>query len=298
MQRRTLIAASATATLTTALRIDDTPSQGRLGMSDVQRVENTIHRLHAQLDAVGGGPLLGVSLAYLDRLRQAIDRCTYGPRVEQALYRQVSSLYSSAGWHARDSARQPQASHLFLGALQSALLTTDPLSQARAWGNLAMQTGDQGRHREAVQMARAGLGQRPDRLEARMTALLHTRLAVAQARTENTGIGRSILAAERAYDRADDSPTSWLAFLDPSALLGEFGSAHQYARNYRQAENATTQALTLMPCSRRRGRAICAMQLADIQLRQGNRDAARATVAGLDVSAVESRLITDRKSVV
>ncbi|MGC9538397.1 hypothetical protein [Streptomyces sp. UG1] len=53
VQRRTFIAAS----LIAALGIDRTPWRGRIGMSDVDRVQGTITRLDAHFNGLGGGAL-------------------------------------------------------------------------------------------------------------------------------------------------------------------------------------------------------------------------------------------------
>lgn len=57
--------------------------RGRLTMTDADRITTTIGRLDAHFTAIGCGALLTVATAYIDRLRDTTDGCTYDPRVEQ-----------------------------------------------------------------------------------------------------------------------------------------------------------------------------------------------------------------------
>jgi tetratricopeptide (TPR) repeat protein len=299
VQRRSFLAASAAITVIKALGIDETPVSGRLAMTDVERIEATIGRLDIHFNAVGGGPLLQVALAYADLLRRAIGGCTYGARVEKALHRAVSALYSSAGLAARDCEQHDQAARLYTAALQSALLAGDPRSQARAWCDLAAQARIEGRHKEAVQITGAALDNRAVRRDARVAALLYARLAIGQAHTgDRTGVDRSLIATERAYDRVGaDAPPPWLAVVAEAELSGLMGIAHQALGQYARAEQATVQALELMEPSLRRNRAYYGVQLAELQLAQGRRYDASVTAATIDSAAIDSPRIVERLGV-
>ncbi|WP_247721212.1 hypothetical protein [Streptomyces sennicomposti] len=301
VHRRRFITASATTTVAVALGIDQTPTSGRLSMSDVDRIHERIDRMDAHFPSIGGGPLVSVSTGYIARLREALDGCTYGERVERALHGAISSLYASAGWACHDSGDPEQAALLHTASLQSALLAADPSATARAWSNLALQARLEGRHREAVQITRAALDNRRARQDPHIAALLHARLAIGQARTsDRTGAARSLLAAEKAYDRADTgrpAPT-WLSFLTPAELSGLAAITHQGLGHYDHAEAATVQALDLLPPSMRRNRAYYSVQLAELQLARGEREQAAATVSAIDASSLDSRRITDRLATV
>ncbi|MFI7352124.1 twin-arginine translocation signal domain-containing protein [Streptomyces sp. NPDC049936] len=301
VHRRRFITASAATTVAAVLGIDQTPVSGRLSMSDVDRVHERIGRMDAHFFSIGGGPLISVSTGYIARLREALDGCTYGDRVERALHGAISSLYASAGWACHDSGDPEQATLLHTASLQSALLAADPSATARAWSNLAMQARLEGRHREAVQITRAALDNRRARQDPHIAALLHARLAIGQARvTDRTGAARSLLAAEKAYDRietAAPAPT-WLSFLNPAELSGLAAITHQALGNYDRAEAATVQALDLLPEPMRRNRTYYSVQLAELQLAQGEREQAAATVSGIDASSLDSRRITDRLATV
>ncbi|MCZ0984062.1 twin-arginine translocation signal domain-containing protein [Streptomyces diastatochromogenes] len=301
VQRRRFITASAATTVAVALGIDETPTRGRLSMSDVDRVHERIGRMDAHFFSIGGGPLTSVTTAYIARLRDALDGCTYGDRVEKSLHSAISSLYASAGWAHHDSGDPTQAALLHTASLQSAMLAADPSATARAWSNLALQARLEGRHREAVQITRAALDNRRARSDPRIASLLHARLAIGQARIgDRSAAARALLGAEKAYDRVDPGQpaATWLAFLTPAELSGLAAIAHQAMGHYDHAEAATVQALDLLPPTMRRSRTYYSVQLAELQLAQGEHEQAAATVAGIDASSLDSRRITDRLATV
>ncbi|MEU4181005.1 hypothetical protein [Streptomyces sp. NPDC026589] len=133
VKRRAFLTASTATTLTLALRLEDTPVRGRLTMAHADRVAATIGRLDAHFTAIGGGALLTAATTYIDRLRNTVDGCTYGPRVEQALHRTLSDLYSSAGRAAYDAGDNATSRLHHTAALRSGILAKDGRVQARAW---------------------------------------------------------------------------------------------------------------------------------------------------------------------
>lgn len=295
VQRRRFITATTATTVSTALGLHSVPDRGRLTMADVERIQCQIARLDHHFFAIGGGPILTVATAYIDRLTGALNRCTYGERVESALHSAVSSLYAAAGWAAHDSDDTTSAALLHSASLQNAMLADDPTATARAWSNLAMQARIEGRHRQAVQLTRAALDDRRTRRDPRIAALLHCRLAVGQARTRDPkGAASSLLAAEKAYDRVTGEPPAWLAFLGPAELSGLAAITHQALGDNARAAAATTQAIELLPPTMRRSRAYYGVQLAELQLVLGEREQAAATINGLDPRSLDSRRINSR----
>jgi tetratricopeptide (TPR) repeat protein len=213
----------------------------------------------------------------------------------------ISHLYSSAGWAAHDAGRSEQARLHHAAALQSAILADDKRGQARAWSNLAMQSRTEGRHREALQINRAALDSRQARQDPRIAALLHSRLAIGHARAgDHPAAARSLLAAETAHDRFDaaGSAPPWLRFLDAAEIAGLGAIAHQAMGRLPDAEIATAQALQLLAPNMRRNRVYYGVQLAELQVAQGDISRAKATVAAIDTTAVSSRRIGDRLATV
>ncbi|MFF9638731.1 hypothetical protein ACF1D2_29655 [Streptomyces bacillaris] len=301
VKRREVLTASTAVTLSLVLRLEETPARGRLTMADIDRITATIGRLDAHFTAIGGGALLAVATAYISRLRDAADGCAYGPRVEQRLHSAISGLYSSAGWAAHDSGDGTAARLHHAAALQSAILAQDPGAQARAWSDLSLQARAEGRHREALSITRAALESRTARQDPRISALLHSRLAVGHARLgDRRATARALLAAETAHDRFDTAEPAppWLRFLDAAEIAGLAAIAHQATGRLPDAATATAQALRLLGPSMHRNRAYYGVQLAELQLAQGDTTGARATAASVDTVAVSSPRIADRLATV
>ncbi|MFI1576848.1 hypothetical protein ACH4VQ_39410 [Streptomyces anulatus] len=301
VKRRAFLTASTAATLTLALRLEETPVRGRLTTADVDRIATTIGRLDAHFTAIGGGALLTVATAYIDRLRNTMDGCTYGPRVEQALHTAISGLHSSAGWAAYDAGDNATSRLHHAAALQSGILAKDGHAQARAWSDLSVQSRAEGRHREALTINRAALESRQARQDPRIAALLHSRLAIGHARLgDHSACARSLLAAEKAHDRFDTTapPPPWLRFLDAAEIAGLAAIAHRATGRLPDAEKATAQALRLLGPSMHRNRAYYGIQLAQLQLAQGDTTSAKATATTVDTTAVSSPRIAQRLATV
>ncbi|MDX3233790.1 transcriptional regulator [Streptomyces sp. ME19-01-6] len=268
VQRRSFIAAS----LAAALGVDQLPRRGRLGVSDVARIQRTITRLDAHFNGLGGGAVIDVATDYLTRLQHASDHCAYGEQVERELHRAVADVAACAGWSAHDCGRHNLAAQLRNTTLQAALLARDSVSVTRAWSDLAAQADHAGRPAEAARINRTALTERHLREHPLITALLHARLADYLAQTgDSARMGRHLAAAERVYDRAHPAAAaSWLAFLTPAELSGLGAIAHQSAGQYARAEQHAGQALGLLAPRFTRNRAYCTVLLAELQLAQGH----------------------------
>ncbi|WP_340378701.1 transcriptional regulator [Streptomyces sp. SS7] len=292
VHRRTFIAGA----LATALGIDETPGHGRLGSSDIQRVQATISRLDAHFNGLGGGALVDVAVEYLLRLRQALDHCVYGERVERAMNQAMAEVAACAGWSAHDCGQYERAARLRNEALQAALLARDPVSVTRAWSDLAAQVEHAGRPAEAARINRAALSERHVRNHPLLSALLHSRLADCLAQTGDTkSMGRHLAASERVYDRVDVTSTpSWLRFLTHAELAGLAAIAHQSAGQYVHAEEHVVRALDLLDESFPRNRAYYSVLLAELQLVQGEHEKALATASSVRADVVTSSRISAR----
>ncbi|WP_256726042.1 hypothetical protein [Streptomyces sp. MNU77] len=300
VKRRAFLTASTAATLTLALRIEETPVRGRLTMTDVDRITTTIGRLDAHFTAIGGGALLTVATTYIDRLRTTMDGCTYGPRVEQARHTAISGLHSSAGWAAYDSGDNATSRLHHAAALQSGILAKDGHAQARAWSDLSAHSRAEGRHREALTINRAALESRQARQDPRIAGAAPLPPRHRPRPPRHGACARSLLAVEKAHDRFDTTapPPPWLRFLDTAEIAGLAAIAHRATGRLPDAEKATAQALRLLGPSMHRNRAYYGIQLAQLQLAQGDTTSARATAATVDTTAVSSPRIAQRLATV
>ncbi|GAB2606439.1 hypothetical protein GCM10027168_44140 [Streptomyces capparidis] len=295
VQRRAFVSS----TLATTLGLDFLPGRGRVGMSDIARLEGAAARLDAHFNGLGGGVVLEVATGCLRGIHHMLDHCSYGPRVEQALYRVASGIALCAGWSAHDCGRYEQAAHLRSQGLQAALLARDRIATLRAWSDLAAQAEHAGRHAEAARINRTALEDRQARAAVPLlAALMHARLADCSAALgQPAAMGRHLAAAERAYDRGErtaNATPSWMAFLTPAELSGLAAIAHAAAGQYGRAEALTEQALGLLGPQFARNRAYYTVVLAEYQLAQHHIDQAAATAASIRADAVTSPRITAR----
>lgn len=240
VRRREFIAGGLAATL----GVDNVPTSGRLGTSDADRIRALVPALYAHDHVLGGGALHAVAAEALGRVHDALNRCTYGPRVEKILYSAAGDLAASAGWFAYDAGHQEAASALYQEALQSAILAGDGTLQARVWSNLAMQARLQQRDQEALRIGRAAVETRQAKDDPWLMALLHCRQAVGHARLgERSRAERSLSRAETTYGKASGQPAAWLSFLTPAEILGLAGAARQALGQHRKADELTSAAL-------------------------------------------------------
>lgn len=290
--RRTFIAGA----LITALGTDQTPERGRLGSSDVDRIQGTITRLDVHFNGLGGGALVDVATDYLHRLQRALDHCTYGDRIERAMHHAVAEVAACAGWSAHDCGQYDKANEFRNQALQAALLARNPIATTRAWSDLAAQAEHAGRPGEAARINRAALSERHLRTQPLVSALLHARLADCLAQTgDPQGMGRQLAAAERIYDRANvTGAPSWLAFLTPAELSGLGAIAHESAGQYGRAEQQALETLDLLEDRFTRNRAYYTVLLAELQLAQGERERAAATASKIRTGHIASSRIAAR----
>lgn len=283
--------------LAAALGLDVIPVEGRLGVSDVQRIRALVPALYKHDHQLGGGALHTVAVDALQRVQHTVNRCSYGERVERLLYAAVGDLAASAGWFAYDAGRQEDASRLYSQALQAGMLSADGMLQARVWSNLAMQARLLGQDREALRIGRAAVETRQAKADPWLMALLHCRQAVGYARTgERARAERSLSRAESAYDRARDQPAAWLSFLTPAEITGLAAAAHHALGKYERAERLTADALTMLEPRFERNRVYYTVQRAQALLDGGRVEEAAVEAdraAGL-VSRVHSERVRDK----
>ncbi|MEU6122798.1 hypothetical protein [Streptomyces sp. NPDC047123] len=287
MRRREFIAAGLGATL----GLDAIPSAGRLGTADVERIRAIVPALYTHDHALGGGALHAVAEQALHAVHRALNHCTYGSRIERALYAASGDLAASAGWFAYDAGRQEDATALYSEALQAGMLAGDGMLQARVWSNLAMQARLLERDQEALRIGRAAVETRQAKADPWLMSLLHCRQAVGHARVgERTRAERSLARAESAYGRTSGARAPWLSFLTPAELTGLAGAAHQALGRYARAHELTLSALGMLEPRFERNRVYYTAQSAQALLDGGEIEAAaaealRATVIGRRVQS-------------
>lgn len=113
---------------------------------------------------------------------------------------------------------------------------------------------------------------------------------------DHSACERALLTAQKAHDRFDTTapPPPWLRFLDAAEIAGLAAIAHRATGRLPDAEKATAQALRLLSPSMHRKRAYYGIQLAQLQLAQGDTTSAKATATATDTTTVSSPCIAQR----
>ncbi|WP_035799835.1 tetratricopeptide repeat protein [Kitasatospora mediocidica] len=254
------------------------PAAGRIGMSDVARIRESIDQLHAVDDAYGGEQLAEVAENYAGQIANAMGRCLYGPNVEKALYQVQGELSASAGWFAFDSGDHTRAARNFDAGLRGALLAGDRLLQARIWAYMARQSWELGRATETVTIARAALDATRGGRDPRLGALLHGRLALGYgAAGESARCGASLARADALLDQASDSAPAWLRFVGPGELLGAAAMAHMGLGQPEEAVRQEEEGMRLLGSAFQRNRFAKLVHLSECHLAAQEPEKAVAT---------------------
>lgn len=223
------------------------PEAGRIDMSDIARIRGAEARLVQLDDRHGSAELAGVAGRYVAHVEHTMRHCSYGSRVQTALHQALGEMCAQAGWLAYDSQQHEQARRHWRGALQYARLAKSSDLEARVWSCMSRQAVDLGHGSEAVAIARTALDATRGRREPRLSALLHTRVALGHSVTGQRGrCGQSLHRAEQELDRASPQPPPWLAFCGPAELTGQAALCHYNLGDFTDALQADREARTLM----------------------------------------------------
>ncbi|WP_030236711.1 hypothetical protein [Streptomyces sp. NRRL S-350] len=247
------------------------PSGGRIGASDVERIRETITKLHAVDDLYGGDQLADIAEEFVRQIEGAMARCLYGPNVEKALYRVIGELHASAGWFAFDSGDQERASRNFDSGLRAGLLSGDKHLQARIWAYMSRQSWALGRATETITIARLALDATRNSRDHRLTALLHGRLALGYAASgQKAQTGNALAKAETVLDRVGPDPVHpWLAFVGAGEVLSAGALAYMSLRQPDKAARQEEQAMALRPPGFRRNQFATSVHLAQCYIADG-----------------------------
>lgn len=247
------------------------PTSGRIGASDVERIRESITKLHEVDDLYGGDQLADIAEEFVRQIENAMARCLYGPNVEKALYRVIGELHASAGWFSFDGGDQERAGKNFDSGLRAALLAGDKQLQARIWAYMSRQSWALGRATETITIARLALDATRNSRDHRLTALLHGRLALGYAASgQKAQTGNALAKAETVLDRVGNDPASpWLAFVGPGEVLSAGAMAYMNLRQPDKAAHQEEQAMALRAPGFRRNQFATSVHLSQCYLADG-----------------------------
>jgi transcriptional regulator with XRE-family HTH domain len=238
MDRRSLARALAAATMSGAVLLDSLegwmhPGEegrrrtrpGRLGLRDVERLEETAQAFRAWNHQYGGGLRRKAVLGQLAEVAAVLDE-HQAPAVEERLYRVLAQLAGTAAGMAWDSGLQRRAQDYYRLSLRAAHAGGDRLWGANVLAGMARQMLYANRPGDALDLVRLAQDGAREVAGPRVRAMLHTREAWALA-----ALGRPS-AFNRATEQArqelagaagGEEEPYWIGYFDAAELAGTTG---------------------------------------------------------------------------
>ena len=236
MQRREVLGIAAGTSV--SIMIPPVPQQGRIGRSDVERMRAPLSELVAIDQRLGGVAMAPICLRQADRVLEAIRGCSTSERVQRAMYAVAGEYLAAAGWACVDAVELDQANHYLDRALRVAHTAQDPMLVAKVTNIVVMRAREAGDFPYAHIMSGSGLNSTAARINPRIKALFHARLAHGHGRRGELGMAQRELArAQDALQRVTpDTPTPpWLRFFNEAELAALAAKTYQQLGRYRLA---------------------------------------------------------------
>lgn len=228
--------------------------RGRIGMREVQELEETARAFRAWDHRFGGGLRRKAIVGQLNEVASHLEE-HQAPDAERGLFRVMAHLGGTAATIAWDSGFQRQAQSYYLLALRAAHAGGDPTFGANVLAGMARQMLYRDRPQDAlelVHLAQKGAGQQAS---ARLRAMLHTREAWAY-----TALGRPSAfrratdeAAEALADAGTEEEAYWIAYFDEAELAGVTGGRLLDMARQHPQEHAEAAADSIQEAMKRRG---------------------------------------------
>jgi len=261
------------------------PAGVRVGVSDVDRIQSTVDAF-AQLDnRFGGGHARRSLIEFLRTDATALLAGRYSEPIGRSLHAAVSEATLLGAWMSYDAGVHGLAQRYFIQALRLAQAADDVLLAGSILDAMSHQATFLGRHREAVNLARAAHVGTGRQTTPTLTAHFHAMEARALAAGgDEVGAQRTLSEAVRVFERRrpGDGP-DWTTYMDDAELAAEF--AHCY-RDLGRSRDAVTYAQQAITGTSARSDFFVTMVLAVGHLSGGDVDeACAATKCALDLGA-------------
>lgn len=223
----------------------------------------------ADLDAIdqrfGGDRLWRTATMHLSWMHHVINHGTYSDAIGQELHTITGQLTTSLGWFCYDAGQQTEARVYFSEALNTAMLSEDHALATRTLSNMARQSVDLDKPREAVRFARTA-EQYAAKWDAppRVTALLAIRAAQGYARLgDEINASHTIKRAWRYFDQGPtDRDPEWTVFLNEAELVCLEGMCRSDLKQNRRAVRLLERSAGLQDIEHSRNRGMRLARLA------------------------------------
>ncbi|AWK10743.1 transcriptional regulator [Streptomyces spongiicola] len=196
----------------------------RVGMGQVDGLQQRVHGLRLADDVLAGGDLIRPALRELRSAVRVYREGSHTGEVGRLLLRQIGELAQIAGWIASDAGRHAEAERIYRLGLSAARQAEDLTLAGNLAGSLAYQFSNTGRESEAVTLTQAALHDAGPEAPPKARALYLDRVAWAHTKAggpENTqhamrALGKAGEALTEDTDGAE-SP-AWLYWVDAGEL--------------------------------------------------------------------------------
>ncbi|WP_411158285.1 helix-turn-helix domain-containing protein [Streptomyces sp. CBMA29] len=264
---------------------------GRLGMRDVEQLEETATAFRTWNHKYGGGLRRRAVLGQLQEVTVLLHE-HQAPLVEQRLYAVLAQLAGTAAGMAWDEGLQRRAQDYYRLSLRAAHAAGDRLWGANTLAGMARQLLYAARPTDALELVRFAQEGVRDEAGPRLRAMLYTREAWALAAVGRTAaFNRATEQARHALADASLDEPYWIGYFDEAELAGVTGGRFlELARrdprlHAGHAEEQIRTALTRRGPEAGRSHALDRLGLAEVYFLSGDLTAAVAeTHAACDVA--------------
>lgn len=252
-------------------------SAGRqIGASLVSKVERRVVQLRHLDDFVGGGDLHQLVERELAATGRLLRDAAYSEDVGKRLFVAIGELCQLAGWVAADAGQYERAAHYFAVGIKAAHAADDRPLAANLISTLAYQLSNVGNPLDGVLLAQTAASGANRQATATTNALLHERVAWAQAKSGNRRQAeQALVTVEREYDRRrpDDDP-EWVYWLDADEIQTMAARCYVELGEGARAIPLLTDVLARYDLRRTREAALYTSWLAEAHLQSGDIDRA------------------------
>lgn len=237
----------------------------RVTGDDVDLLRSAALDLDAIDQRFGGDRLWRGAHNQLMWLHHLIDQGSYSETVGQELHAIAGQLTTSLGWFCYDADRQTEARVYFSEALNTAMLSGDDALATRTLSNMARQSVDLGKAREAIRFARIAQAHATEwSAPPRVGALLAIREAQGHARLgDEISAGNAIKRAWTHFEHGTSQrDPDWTTFLNEAELTCLEGMCRLDLGQHRQSVRILDQSTRLQDIEHSRNLGMCLARLA------------------------------------
>jgi transcriptional regulator with XRE-family HTH domain len=167
----------------------------RVGMGQVDDLQQRVHALRLADDVLAGGDLIRPALRELRSAVKLYRESSHSSEVGRQLLRQIGELAQIAGWIASDAGQHEEAERIYRLGISAARQAEDHTLAGNIAGSLAYQLSNTGRESEGLTLAHAALNDATSEAPPKARALYLDRVAWAHTKAGGVANGQQAMRA-------------------------------------------------------------------------------------------------------